>query len=290
MVIVHLNGGLGNQLFQYAMGRRFAEVHKEKIKLDLTAFESYNLRSYKLNHFNISSDIASPYEIARMKRKCKSNEAFLSCHFDFFYYLRKCITEKYFHFDPKILNLPNNIYLEGYWQSEKYFKDIEKVIRVEFTVSSKPDRENSELLDKITAVQSISLHIRRGDYVMNPATAQLHGICPLLYYQKAIDLVSNEIEKPEVFVFSDDTEWVTNNLKLKIPMTIVSHNGPDQDYEDLRLMTNCKHHIIANSSFSWWGAWLGTNTDKMIIAPEKWFANPKLNTKDLIPESWIRIS
>jgi hypothetical protein len=293
MIITQLIGGLGNQLFQYAIARRIAHFKNCTIKLDLSGFHNYNLRTYCLNHFNIVENIASLEEIASLKRTQRKNLVILTL--GFFnkirpYYKQSFIKERHFHFDPNMMKVSCNAYLEGYWQSEKYFKDIENIIRSEFILKHEPDAINKEISHIIGNSNSVSIHVRRGDYISNPVTNQVHGVCPLDYYYRAIDKINELIkEPPHFFVFSDDPDWARENLKIEDPVMVVSHNGLDKDYEDLRLMSLCKHHVIANSSFSWWGAWLCTNKEKIIIAPNKWFNANENDTHDLIPDSWIKI-
>jgi hypothetical protein len=199
------------------------------------------------------------------------------------------IAERHFHFDPRILDLPGNVYLDGYWQSEKYFKDIESIIRSEFIVKTMSDPANEAMSERICGTESVSVHVRRKDYVSDSATSRIHGGCSLAYYYAAAERIARAVAEPHFFVFSDDAQWARENLDLKYPTTFVTHNGPDKNYEDLRLMTLCNHHIVANSTFSWWGAWLSINPDKMVIAPRKWFAESDLDCRDLIPDSWRTI-
>ena len=148
---------------------------------------------------------------------------------------------------------------------------------------------NKELLSLIRTVNSVSLHIRRGDYVSNPDTNSALGTCSLEYYRHCIEHIASNVENPHFFLFSDDINWVRDNLKIKYPTTVVDGNSADTNYADLHLMSNCKHNIIANSSFSWWGAWLNNNPDKIIIAPKIWFANSPLTPKEIIPENWLKL-
>jgi len=296
MIIVKLMGGLGNQMFQYAAARRLAHVHGASLKLNLGWYkniaESDTARKYALNVFAIKEEIASPEELQNLRNpgqgsvrkiiQCLANARAGSTR-------GTVINEKHYHFDPDIMALPDNVSLEGYWQSEKYFKDIEEIIRNKFTVKFKPDALNRELAETIKGVEAVSIHVRRGDYVSNPAASRYHGTCSLDYYRRAIDNVLHKTVHPHFFVFSDDPSWVKNNLKMAHPVTFAGHNGPGKDYEDLRLMTLCRYHIIANSSFSWWGAWLNHSPDKTVIAPSKWFNDPAINTCDLIPDEWQRL-
>ena len=197
--------------------------------------------------------------------------------------------KKKFHFDPDILNLSDGIYLDGSWQSEKYFADIEVVIRQEFTVKTPPTGKNKELAEQIASCESVSLHIRRGDYVFNSHTNQILGTCDLDYYSRCVERLTQTVKNPHFFIFSDDHKWARNNLKLPYPMTLVNHNGADKNHEDLRLLSQCKHHIIANSTFSWWGAWLNQNPEKIVLAPKRWFKSDDYNPKDLIPVKWTKV-
>jgi hypothetical protein len=292
MVVVSLNGGLGNQLFQYAAARRIAVFNKAPLKLDISVFEGHKLRKYSLHHFNIIEDIASPEEVARFN---KSSAKDVASQFARLvnkckpYHKRYFIRERSFEFDPNILKAPGRVLLHGFWQSEQYFADIEDVIRREVTVKSPPDELNAQMAREITATNSVCLHVRRGDYVSDAVTHQAHGVCSLEYYHTAIEEIARLTPAPHFFVFSDDPQWTQANLKLEHPTTFVTHNDASRNYEDLRLMATCKHYIIANSSFSWWGAWLGTHPEKVVIAPKQWANDSKLNTKNRLPESWRRI-
>ena len=294
MVIVRLNGGIGNQMFQYAAARRIAHVNKVPLKLDLSWFGEvgpWTKRYYELDAFKLSADIATIDEIHRLKsRTNKTHYKYLPFFIkDRFFNTKKShIREKYYNFDPGILKLKSNIYLDGYWQSEKYFKDIEIVLRNDFSFRTDADNKNKEYIRLIESTESVSVHIRRGDYVSSSKTKAFHGVCSLSYYEEAICRIREQINEPVFFVFSDEIEWVKANLSINAETYYVDFNGPDRGRDDLRLMSICKHHIIANSSFSWWGAWLCSHLNKLIYAPKKWFEN-KIDTSDNIPESWIKI-
>lgn len=292
MVITRLIGGLGNQMFQYAVGRRLAHVLGVELKLDITEFDNYKLRTfrtYSLGNFNIREKFASPGEVAvlarptileRMRAKVLRRPPRPP---------RTYIREKHFHFDPDILNLLDGVYLDGYWQSEKYFADIAKIIRREFTVKVPQTGENQELGEQINSRESVSLHVRRGDYALDPHTNKVHGCCGIDYYLRCVEFINSKVKNAHFFAFSDEPQWIAENLKLPCSMTIVNHNNTSKEYEDLRLISQCKHHIIANSSFSWWGAWLSSNQVKTVLAPKRWFNTDEHNTKDLIPDGWVRI-
>jgi len=299
MIIVKLMGGLGNQMFQYALARHLSIIHKTKLKLDLTFLldrtprENFVFRNFELDIFNIKAEIATNKDIDNFFVKPKSTKwqdrllEHISPH--------SIKNEKYFHFDADILNSQENTYLEGYWQSEKYFKHIEKIIRNDFIFKNEANELNGTFLKQILEPNSVAIHIRRGDYEKNPSTNAAHGLCSLEYYQKAIQIITQQIKQPHFYIFSDDNQWAIDNFKIELPTTYITQNSTKRGFEDLRLMQNCKHFIIANSSFSWWAAWLSVNKNKIVIAPEKWFNehtklyDTPIDKKDLLPNQWITI-
>jgi len=291
MIIVKLIGGLGNQMFQYAAGRRLAEINGAVLKLDTGAFKNYSLRKYELGVFNIREQFAAKSETDTLTvAKLGMTEKALNRLFN---RQERCpgsfISEKHFHFDPLILKLKDPVYLDGYWQSEKYFIDFEDIIRSEFTITVRQDAVNKKNAENIMGSESVSIHVRRGDYVSSETTGRYHGTCSVKYYHTAINMIAGKIKEPHFIVFSDEPDWAKKYLKPEYPVTYIDFNGKERAYEDLRLMTQCKHHIIANSTFSWWGAWLCKNTNKTVIAPSKWFNDGSINTDDLIPDNWLKI-
>ncbi|WP_442587809.1 alpha-1,2-fucosyltransferase [Pedobacter sp. AW31-3R] len=266
MIITSLGEGLGNQLFQYSAARYLSHLHHTELKMNIAIFETYKLHKYSLQHFNIKATIATGNDMGRTS----------------FLYV-----EPSFHYDPFFKSIPDNVIIRGHWQSEKYFKDIEDIIRHDLRITSAPSLPNRKLAQAIKSCNSISLHIRRCDYVNDPNTFSYHGICGLDYYEKCIEEIVKQVGDPHFFVFSDDPEWAIDNLKTGYFTTFINHNNADNNFEDLRLMSLCKHNIIANSTFSWWGAWLNTNERKIVLAPKNWFKEADLNTKDLIPSKWL---
>jgi len=288
MVFVKLQGGLGNQMFEYATARRIAETNKTELKLDLSAYENDHLRVFELGCFSIEGSVATKDELSNFQNKhalalkCDRIVNYLKMPFS-----QVLITEKDFGFDQRILRLKDDKYLIGYWQSEKYFSDISSIIRKNFSFKTKPNQINAKLIEQMMSEEAVSIHVRRGDYVQNSVTNSYHGTCDLHYYHNAVSILQKRFKNLTFYVFSDDSAWVKDNLKINAAKVYyVDHNPPDKGFEDLRLMMNCKHFIIANSSFSWWGAWLSSYEKKNIIAPKQWFKNTSLNTKDLIPYSW----
>jgi len=295
MIITKLQGGLGNQMFQYAIGKTLSEKNKTELKLDLSFYnkqpKNTTLREYSLGCFNVKKNIATDKEIKKLKKYEWKNSRRHFLYNLIFADRLIYIEEKWFDFEENYLKIKNNAYLDGYWQSEKYFsaqggKNIEKIIQKKFTLKKDLNNIAKGTSEKIINSNSVSIHIRRGDYANNPDTKSYHGLCPIGYYEKAIKKITNKIKNPTFYIFSDDIEWVKKNLKTNFPMIFVEGN---KDYEDLILMSYCKHNIIANSSFSWWGAWLNKNPNKIVIAPKKWFVNETKNTNNLIPKPWIQL-
>lgn len=291
MIITKIIGGLGNQMFQYALGRRLAYKNDVELKLDISAFDDwYHLHSYGLNNFNIEEKIATKEEIVRLSRFGKIKNIF-SDVLDIFnpYYQREYVREKDYTFDQNILKITDNAYLDGYWGSEKYFLEIESIIRKDFTLKRESDLVNLTIADKILETDSVSIHFRRGDYISDPKTNAIHGTCSLDYYIRAIEDICKYVPDPHFFIFSNDPAWVKENFSIPYPMNLITANGPEKNYEDLHLMSLCKHHIIANSTFSWWGAWLCANKDKRVYTPKRWYNVDYINQKDTFPESWVKI-
>ena len=293
MIVVKLIGGLGNQLFQYALGRHLAEKHQTPVKLDISAFNSQQLRSYALTAFNIHAPLASDDEINNILGAPPGIGKRFTAKLlkrDLTDYWPTYVKEKKFSFNPEILKLPNDIYLDGYWQSEKYFEDISSILRKEFTLNAEQSAENEKTQSHILSSESVSVHARRCDFVSDESVNRIHGICDLNYYVKAFDYIKGIVQNPRFFIFSDDIPWCRSNLDFEHQLTFVDHNGADNSHDDLQLMKQCKHHIIANSSFSWWSAWLNSNPDKLVIAPQRWVNSDYYDTKDLIPDNWIKLN
>ena len=293
MIISKIIGGLGNQMFQYAAGKRLSLHRGTTLLLDTSAFTEYRLREYGLDCFSFATNNATDLELRRvlpasgsplktavnaLKIWSKSLERPIPL-----------IRERHFNFDPSILELSDNTCLEGYWQSEKYFRDIEPVIRNDFTFRHKPDAENQRILETIRGVNSVGIHIRRGDYVENGRTNEIHGVCSEEYYRRAVERITGSVSTPRYFIFSDDIAWAKKAMSFLSPVSFIDNNVSAHHHEDMRLMANCKHHIIANSSFSWWSAWLNADPNKIVIAPKHWFIDFAKDTRDLIPSDWIRM-
>jgi len=272
------------------MARAVAEQNRTDLVIDISWFDRYknNLapRKYALDNFNISGKLLKTGILHRVLSKLAFLEDLRPIQKR--YYIKE---KKLFHFDSGIFNVSKNAYIDGYWQNEKYFKGIEGIIKKEFTLKNLPSPLFCKLSNEMVNSESVSIHIRRGDYIHSKETNKVHGVCSLNYYNQAIKIINGFVEDPTFFVFSDEIDWAKNNLKLNYPTLFVS-NKLMKDSEELILMSKCKHNIIANSSFSWWGAWLSENSHKIVIAPNQWFSEKRMKNigeSDIIPKSWIKI-
>jgi hypothetical protein len=288
MIVVRLCGGLGNQMFQYAAGRSLSIIHKTELVLDLSWYKnipgSNTPRKYELGNYNIQARLAT-----------KKEERFFSLYsnrifkrISWLHWQWNRYQEMSFDFDINFPFLLDNTYLDGYWQSFKYFESIADIIRTEFLLSVPPSSIDQVIIDQIITTESVSVHVRRGDYVTQKAASKMHGACSLEYYGAAIQEVEKRITHPYFYVFSDDSNWAKMNLSFPGPTVFVDHNSDATAFQDLRLMSQCRHHVIANSSFSWWGAWLNPKKDKLVIGPNKWFMDNR-STSSLTPNEWIRL-
>lgn len=297
VIIMQILGGLGNQMFQYAMGRSLAINSNQTLKLDISELTSpvgeqtNTPRMFGLDAWNVVVRLAGErqcdalkYENApvlkRLWRQLQGkSRAFGS----------SCYRERGMRFDKQMLQVRGDAYMMGFWQSYRYFEECSHVIREEFTPRRDLSPATTAHLTEITAANAVSIHVRRGDYVSNPTANTFHGTCDLQYYRDAIQAVEKRVDEPRFFVFSDDLEWAKVNLDFIAPATFVEFSEPVHDVEEIHLMSRCKHNIIANSSFSWWGAWLNDHPNRIVVAPKRWFRDPKIDTSDLIPPDWLRL-
>ena len=187
---------------------------------------------------------------------------------------------------PNFLRVPTNVYLSGYFQNQDYFEPISDLIHAAFRLAEPVSAASQATADAIEAGNSVSFHIRRGDYAANPVTRAYHGLLPLSYYETAVERIAEQVSQPQFYVFSDDPDWAQTNLRLNHPVKFMAANGDARDYEDLWLLSLCQHHIIANSTFSWWGAWLCEHPDKIVYAPNRWVLNSTVNASTIVPSGW----
>ena len=291
MIIINLFGGLGNQMFMYAAGRALSLELGMPLRLDKSGFSNYGLREFELQRiFNCAADIASESDMRDILGwQSSSHIRRLLLRKEMRSFRRKeLVVEPHFNYWPGIKRLSYDCYLVGYWQSEKYFSESASLIRTDLTFRQSLVGENEKVAQQINSVNAVSLHVRRGDYATNPQTTAKHGLCTLDYYFYSIQYVSKRVQQPIFFIFSDDIAWVRDNLNILHPCHYVNCNQGEESYNDMRLMSMCNHHIIANSTFSWWGAWLNPKLDKIVVAPKNWFAD-QTDASDLLPQSWVKL-
>ncbi len=282
MIIIRLIGGLGNQMFQYAAARCLADRLEQPLLLDIRAFDTYKLHNFGLAKLQIRARVATEQELVRYahwKFKLLTRLPMLADK-------KKWYFQPDFGFDQQWYALESELYLSGYFQSEKFFKDSRSCLVKDFLPLKNMTEGNQRLLAQIEASQSVCLHVRRGDYITDKKTLSIHGVCSQLYYQKAIDYFKQRLRLPTFFIFSNDITWVRENLNLGKDIVVVEGNQAHPEY-DLVLMSRCKHHIIANSSFSWWGAWLSEHPEQAVVWPCPWVESAQIKTQDLIPDHWL---
>jgi hypothetical protein len=295
MIVVFLRGGLGNQMFQYALGRTLANKHNTGLVFDTTflndrfprggvAFYRYDLDIFgivpRLTAFSkISAALPIPgvwlgLDLVLIKAKDMLG-------------ISKIFKES--SFDQKIAAAGGNVLLWGFWQSEKYFEDNKDEIRKEFRFAWPLTGEAARIAEEIKGTNSVSLHVRRGDYVTSKKVIKLMGDTNISYYNAAVAHIGGRVKNPHFFVISNDPAWCKENIKVPFETTYLddASAGPKNAYH-LALMSLCKHNIIANSTFSWWGAWLNQNPGKIVVAPKRWEAAAS-EPNDIVPEGWVRI-
>ena len=256
MIIVNMTGGLGNQLFQYAAGQNLARKYNTELKLDLKFYRDYSYVKYLLPMFNARAEIASQEEISQLKTLSPNNQ-----------FGRERGSQI---FTAEFFSYPDNIYLNGCWESERYFADVADIVRQEFTLKNPLGETAQGWKEKILNSEcSVSVHIRHGDFAYNPMIAAdkvLFAILPLDYYYECINRLKQNYPNLNLFVFSNNLQWCKENFRAGVPTEFVEGENL-QDFEELHLMSLCKHNIIANSTYSWWGAWLNQNPDKKVFVP-----------------------
>jgi len=294
MIKIQFSGGLGNQMFQYAFAKHLAVKNNTDLVLDLSYIESKlpfkkfsTPMQYELDIFNIDAKLEKlffgnavtyPFAKSEFILKTKINTKKLNL-----------LKENNLSFNAEYLNFPDNSFIQGNFQSELYFKEIEKIIRKDFTFNTKLDNENQHILEQIQQTNAVAVHIRRGDYLSIKKNASKFRSLDINYYKNAVNILENKTEQPAYFIFSDNIEWAKNHLNLEAKTTFINHNKGKNSYLDMFLMSQCKHNIIANSTFSWWSAWLNSNHKKLVIAPKIWFLTEEFNQNDIVPKSWITI-
>ncbi|MES3005356.1 MAG: alpha-1,2-fucosyltransferase [Patescibacteria group bacterium] len=289
MIYIQIKAGLGNQMFEYAFGRALSLEQGKPLALDLSWYDNHagrdTPRKYLLDKYNIQARIAVPREIEKFNTPLKK-------------LLRKIYRRLVYKKDNVYrasLMKSRGSYFEGHWANERFFKKHKDVIRADLSLKYPLTAFSSSVLSEIKTYKekgfaTVSVHVRRGDCVTNPHAASYQGTVDTSYYDKSYEYLVEKFgeEKLVFFIFSDDIEWARANVLTKAKTTCVSR--PEiPDYEELYLMTQCDNHVIANSTFSWWGAWLNANPDKIVIAPKQWLKDTSFDTSDVCPKEWVRI-
>lgn len=293
MIISSIISGTGNQLFQYAAAYALAMRHGVPLRLDTRFYQTDARRPYELNRFcitakpigaidrlRIRASYLQPGRSSRLRHKLPIRKLKI---------ISDISTERAVdgQFNQDVLTAGPNTLLKGYWQNERYFSEVAGDIRREFGFATSPDAINAAMLDQIGSVPAaICVHVRRGDYLSGN---EVVSTCPDRYYADAIQYMQNHVPAARYFVFSDDLPWARANLPVPSASQFVSHNIGRNDVEDLRLMSACNHFIIANSTFSWWGAWLGRKANKIVVAPRRWFAIEHGGEAGIVPAGWVRL-
>lgn len=295
MIVVRLQGGLGNQMFQYAAGRRLAAKHRTELRLDCTWFAEKSVlnletpRPYGLDVFAIEATSATARDLAHIFRPQHRLERCLRRllhrpQYTIYY-------EQSLFYDPIVVNLPNHTYLSGYWQHIEYFADTADLVRCDFRFEGLVlPAKAVELADAMCASNTVCIHVRRGDYVQDAKTNTMHGAIDMGYLKTAVDLVLAHVCDPCFYVFSDDIDWCRRNVQIAHPITFVepAMTGADPAV-DLYLLTLGRHFILSNSSFSWWGAWLGSGEESLVVAPKRWFQAPEVAACTPALPEWIKV-
>lgn len=299
MIVVRLIGGLGNQMFQYALGRHLAYKNQVQLKLDLhylldrrprpnMVFRDFDLPIFKIK--DIDDAVATKKEVAKFIGGYNSVWQAWKHRVRIRLHPPNIVREISTSFNPSILDQPDETYLWGFWQSEKYFKSIEAIIREEFQFKHQLNERSYKLADYIKSCNAVCINVRRTDFVDNPESSKILGFTGLDYIYRAVHFILTKVEKPVFFVFSDDIEWCKKSIILEHKVQFIDHSYAGEKFQNyLHLMTFCKHYIIPNSTFAWWAAWLNNTSGKIVIVPKKWFADPLQNNRDLIPDHWLKI-
>jgi hypothetical protein len=292
MIITNLKGGLGNQMFQYATGLSLAREKNTTHKVETehfknnTDFKKETERVFELDFFNTKYEIASKEEILSVKYPYPLISKVLVLMNSYL------LAHNYIKLPLTLNKGSKDIYLDGYFQSENYFKKYSEKIREEFTLNSKLLTKDFHHILKLindSKGNSTSVHLRRGDYITNVHANKHHGVLEDSYYINALELIRKMAKDSKLFVFSDDIEWVKKNLDFLDKSSIFVSEFKFNSAQEITLMSKCQNNIIANSSFSWWGAWLNQNKEKIVIAPKNWLKNGDGRNKQIVPGDWLRI-
>lgn len=286
MIISRLDGGLGNQMFQYAYGLFLARRHNVELMLDTSSYRERPQHGYLLDRFRIQSGPVGNADEARIPGRYRPRgERSLVRQWLGFDGLRR-YKEHSFGFRQKHLSVPDGRYLVGYWQSEKFFPGLRAELLTQFSLNDPLSERSREVAERMASVNSVAIHVRRGDYIHNPSAAGIYEHLPMEYYQRCLTHWAEGRSDVEIFVFSNDMAWCRTHLRAPCKTHWVEHNDSLAAHEDLALMSTAACCIIANSTFSWWAAWLNNRPGKAIYAPARWFRPGTLDDTHIVPPSW----
>lgn len=302
MIVVAILEGLGNQMFQYATARAQSLKLGVPLALDTRWFEHCSRREYGLKHFSISTPILDETKASEWI-PLKIFKQYFGFDRRRWYerlaqriYLRvrtmnrrKILEQKSHALDPRVLNLNDGTYLLGFWEAVSYFSAYREVLLKDFVQPRVLGNRAQELADAIDPEHSVAVHVRRGDRLTNAVYAERHGIVGEDYYGEALTIIRSKVDRPQLVVFSDNQGVAQAMFGDEKNVLFIEHSGDVSDMEEHALMRRCQHFVIANSTFSWWAAWLATNSKKVVVAPQPWFTAESEEPKDIIPEGWIRV-
>jgi len=291
VIITAIKGGLGNQMFQYALGRKLSLMRNEELFLDLSWFQNPGedtKRNFALHHFNIDAKIATPEQVRKLKGNDRLHRTYLVRALKKFslYKQKNYFRESGPFYDHSIIASSKSGYYDGHWVDYRYFEDISTVIVNDFSLVENFKLEQSKNFEAVKNTQSVSVHIRRGDYAYRKSTQEFHGLLPVSYFKTSIETIAKNLDNPHFFFFSDDIDWVKENISIAYPHTYIEPALPEYEALDLILMSACQCNIISNSTFSWWAAWLNQSPSKIVIAPPFWSKLVPDSTR-ILPSSWI---
>jgi hypothetical protein len=300
MILVRLIGGLGNQLFQYATGKALALRRNTVLKIDTTLLEANKKNPHEINThrdldlglFNVELVQATAQEIAYFNGKEYPHLIGKALNRLVMAVRRKnLVIEKGRGFNERVVGLGDNKCLVGAWQSEKYFADKKDEIRSLFKFRNDVPLHSRPLLDDISRSRAVCVNIRRGDYITSPLYRAAIGALDFPYYQEGMKYFRQKFADARFFIFSDDVEWCRSSFPSDPSFVIVGHEHKGEKFGNyLRLMSSCRHFVISNSSFAWWGAYLGEKKDSVVIAPGKWTRSRDAEPADIVPERWLKLS
>ncbi len=288
MIISRIDGGLGNQMFQYAYGLYLAKRAKTEFYLDISSYEKQPQHGYLLDHFQIDAEVLPAKLSAKIPRKYRSSAAKVSRLQDGFGFrsLRRN-KERHFGFQTSHLEAGDNRYLVGYWQSEQFFPGMGDELLRQFALRCSLTAQSQEMGGRMAEGNSIALHVRRGDYVTSQSAAAIYEHLSVDYYHRCLQAWTREQDRPEVYIFSNDIAWCREQFRLEHPTHFVDHTSVDTAFEDLWMMRQAACLVMANSTFSWWAAWLNQRPGHQVIAPSRWFRPGAMDGSSILCRDWI---